>query len=103
LTPVYGILTAAATVNTIALVATTFVNQAAVVQSTIIASGANGLQTATNAAGQFYATPIPIPVAQQVFQTARNTEFSLIWSLTTGAAASAAMVGIFVDVTFNFN
>src|SRR5215831_7611437 len=35
LTPVYGILTAAATVNTIALVSTTFVNQAAVVQSTI--------------------------------------------------------------------
>ena len=103
ITPVYGILGAAATLNTIGIIGTTYVNAAAVVQTTILAVAANGLQTATNAAAQLYVTPIPIPPAQQVFLTARNTEYTLIWNLTTGAAASAAIVGVYVDVIFNYN
>jgi hypothetical protein len=104
ITPVYSILTAAATVNTIGIIGTTFANAAALAaQNTVLAVAANGLQTATNAAGQFYVTPIPIPVAKQVFQTARNTEFTLNWNVTTGAAATAAIVGVYVDVVYNFN
>lgn len=100
---VYAILAAAATVNTIGIISTTFINATAPTQATMLTVAANGLQTATNTAGQFYVTPIPIPVANQAFQIARNTEITLNWNLTTGAAATAAIIGVYVDVTYNYN
>lgn len=103
ITPVYAILTAAATVNTIGLVSTTFNNVAATTSVNIIAVAANGLQTATNAASQAYVTPIPVPVAQQGFQIARNTQYVIQWNITTGAAATAAMFGVWIDVVYNYN
>lgn len=101
---IYAILAAAATVNTISIISQQFVNQATLpAQTTLLALAANGLQTATNAANQFYVTPIPLPVASQVFINTRTTEVTLNWNVTTGAAASAAIVGVSVDVTYNYN
>ena len=103
--PVYSVANgvAALTVNTIGIIATPFLNAAALTQDTVLTAAANGLQTAANAASQFYVTPIAIPAAKSVFQTSRFKEFVFTWSLTTGAATgTAAIVGIFVDVTYNY-
>ena len=107
ISPVYSIANgvAAPTVNTIGIIATTFLNaQALATQDTILAVAANGLQTAANAASQVYVTPIAIPAGKQVFQTSRFKQFVLTWNVTTGAATgTAALFGVWFDVTYAYN
>jgi hypothetical protein len=100
--PVYQLTTAAQTTNTIGLTKTTFANVTAPVVTNIIANANNGLAVATNA--QPYVTPIPVPVASQVYQTSRFTEYVIEWDITpSGATAIALLFGIFIDVSYNLN
>lgn len=100
--PVYNIGAVNATVNTIGLFQTTYVNNAALpAPVAIIASAANGL-TATFSAN-VNITPIPVPIAGQVFRTTRFSEFVLSWAVTTGSGGTATLYGVFVDFTYNLN
>ena len=99
--PVYQIGAVNATVNTIALKRASFANNVAPTVSDLIASGANGLQTAFQAATLAYVTPIVVPTP--AFEVTRFTQVYMIWSITTGAAGTAAMFGVFVDCSFNYS
>lgn len=100
--PVYNIGAVNATLNTIGLFQTTYLNNAPLPAPTaIIASGANGLITAFSS--NVNITPIPVPIAGQVFRTARFTEYVLSWAVTTGTAGTATLYGVFIDATYNFN
>ena len=101
--PVYQIGAVNATVNTIGLFSTTFPLAGALPAPTaIIASGSNGLVTTFSA--NTNTTPIPVPVAGQIFRTTRFTEFVLSWAISTGAVTGTATIfGVFLDVAYNFN
>lgn len=97
--PVYLLSGAAATLNTISLTKTQFGFGAAAVVTTLLASGANGLATATNA--DPYITPIQIPTP--AFQVSKYAEYAIEWDVTTAAGGAAQIYGIFVDIAYNFN
>jgi hypothetical protein len=99
--PVYQIGAVNATLNTISLQKAQFTNNQAPVVSNIIASGANGMQTAFQAATLAYVTPIV--VAAPAFQITKFTEIFSVWSLTTGTGGTATVFGMFLDVTYNYN
>jgi hypothetical protein len=100
--PVYTLTTAAQTSQAISLTKTTFANNTAPVVANIITAGQNGLANATQA--QPYLTCIPVPVANQGFQTTRFTEFLIEWDLTpSGGTAVVDIYGIFIDLAYNFN
>jgi hypothetical protein len=96
--PVYALAGAAATTNTIGLQKTVFAPNVAPVVTAILATGANGLATATNA--QPYITPIPIPTPAML--VTKYASYQLSWSLTTPGGGTAVIYGVFLDVAYNY-
>ena len=96
----YTVAGLALTTNTLALTQTVFANNVAPAVTSIIASAANGLATATNA--QPYLTPIMVPPTP-AYLTTKFGSYTIEWDVTTGASGTARIYGLFVDVQFNYN
>jgi len=101
ITPRYAINTANAATNTIGITQTIYNNGAAPTVSTILTNAANGLATTTTA--QPYVTPIPIPVANQAFTTARNVDVLVEWDITNGTSGTVDLFGIEIVCSFNYD
>lgn len=101
--PWFSVAGAALTLNTIGLTRTIAANNATVAsgESDIIANAANGLPTATQA--NPYLSAIAVPNASQIYQTSKFASYNLEWDLTTAGGGTAALWGIFIDVTYNYN
>src|SRR5262249_982492 len=88
--PVYQIGAVNATLNPIGLFQTPFVHNAALPAPTaIITSGSNGLGTTFGT--NVNVTPIPVPIAGQVFRTTRFTEYVVSWAFTTGSGGTGTL------------
>ena len=95
----YIINTTNITVNTIGITAVPYTNNVAVpAATTILTNAANGL--ATTASANPYVTPIPIPVANQLWLTGRNTSYVIEWDITAAASGSVDVIALDVDVNF---
>lgn len=96
-TCVYEVGAVDASVNSIALYGTSFVNGVAPSVSTILA--ATNL-TKTHAATPYVTT---VSLSTPAYLTGQNTEYSLEWKLTPGASTGTALIwGVFLGVTYNF-
>ncbi len=95
-TPVYEIGGAAATLNTIAIYQTAFVNGVAPAVTTVMAPQALTLAAAANP----YVTPVPVPTPG--FLIGLNDLYSLEWKITTGAGGNALLYGVVLAVNFNY-
>lgn len=101
ITPRYIINTASLTANTIGLTLLQYVNNVAPAAATnLLANAANGMGTTFRATP--YVTPIPIPVASQNFLIGRDSEVVLEWDVTNNGG-TIDLLGIMLDVNFNFN
>lgn len=90
---------AALTTHNIRMDSITHVNNVANTITSVLANGANGLPTATQA--NPYVTVIPFPVAQQVYQI---TDLTTLWvELTVTTAGGGAYRLYSVEITFEFN
>lgn len=98
---IYLIGVAAATSSTCRVDQTTFTNNVAPVTTSILASGANGLQTATQA--QQYVTNVQIPVAQQIYRTLADTDVWIEVVITGAATTTLTFYGMDIYCEFNFN
>lgn len=99
--PWYQIGGAAWTSSTIGLTQLTALNNAANAEVDIIALAQNGIVLTTQA--NPYLTPIPVPKANQAWQTTKFTEYVVEWNIVTPAATTGTVYGVFVDCQFNFN
>lgn len=98
---IYLLGVAAATTNTCRVDQCVFVNNVAPAVTSVLASGANGLQTATQA--QPYVTNVPIPVAQQTYRTLVDTDMWIEMVITGAATTTVTFYGFDVYCEYNFN
>lgn len=102
ITPRYIINTANLGTNTIGMTSITYTNNVvAPAATTLLTNAANGLATAFQA--NPYVTPIPIPVANQVWLTNRNTDVTIEWDVTNTGTGTVDLLGIEVICSFNFD
>jgi len=100
--PVYTNLGAVVTSSTIGLYGTTInPNNAARTVNAIIPVAQNGMNLAVTA--QPNITPITVPLANQIYQNTKYTEFYIAWTVTTSGSGTVALDGVFIDATFNDN
>jgi len=97
----YLITGAALTAHTCRIDKTVFANNVANAISAVLASGANGLATATQA--NPYVTLINFPVAQQVYMVTDNAELWFEVSVTTAASGAYRLYGVEFVFEFNYN
>lgn len=98
---IYQIGVAAATSSTCRVDQTQFTNNVAPVTTAVLASGANGLQTATQA--QPYVTNVAIPVAQQLYRTLVDSDLWVEVVITGAATTTLTFYGMDLYCEFNFN
>lgn len=98
---VYQITTLAATSSTCRVDQCAFVNNVAPAVTSILASAANGLQTAVQA--QPYVTNVPIPVNQQIYRTLADLDLWIEVVITGAATTNLTFYGIDLYVEYNFN
>lgn len=98
---VYSIGTAALTTHTCRVDQTIYVNNVAAATTVVLASGANGLATATQA--NPYVTTVPIPANQQTYRI--SNDMALWIEIAANAAGTTVynLIGIDCAVEFNFN
>lgn len=92
---------AALTAHTCRLDKTLFANNVAASITSIIASGANGLPTATQA--NPYVTEIPLAANQQIYRISDLSEYWLEIAATTQGGGTYRLYAVRMKVTFNFN
>jgi hypothetical protein len=97
----YLITGAALTAHTCRLDRTIFANNVALATTNMLASGANGLATATQA--NPYVTAITIPAAGQIYYTADQTELWFELVATTQAGGAYRLYNIRALWEFNFS
>lgn len=89
---------AVVTLNQVGIQQTVFANGVAPAVTVLLPKAANGLSTAIGAAQQVTTVSLNIP-----FLTGRFTEYVIEWDITTPAGGSTSVVGIFLDVAYNYN
>jgi hypothetical protein len=97
----YIVNTTAITVPVCALYATQYVYGVAPTITTLISSATNNLQTA--AATTSYTIPVPVPVANQGFIITPNTVITAEFDFTSGASGTVDVLGMWLQVAFNYN
>ena len=97
----YLIGVAAATSNTCRVDQSVFVNNTAIATTPVLASGANGLQTATQA--NPYVTSVAIPAAQQIYRTIADTDLWIEVAIAGAATTTLTFYGIDCFVEYNYN
>ncbi len=98
---IYLITGAALTTHTCRLDKSAFANNVALASTSVLASAANGLQTAIQA--NPYCTEIAMPASFQVYQISDLSEYWFEVTATTQAAGAYRLYGARAKVTFNFN
>ena len=100
---IYEVNTVDATLATVGLTVTQFVNAVAPTVTNRITLGANGLPVAHNAAGtgKPYVTNVAVP--SPVFSTATDGETVLNVNLTAGTGGTIKFYGVVLYVDFNLN
>lgn len=98
---IYTIATLALNAHTCRVDQTVYVNNVAAATTAILASGANGLATATQA--NPYVTTVAIPTNQQIYRILNDTAVWIEVAANAQATTAYALVGIDVTVEFNFN
>ncbi len=101
ITPRYIINTTNITVNTIGLTVVQYTNAVAIPAATVLLANAQNGMSLTAAATP-YVTPIPIPVANQVYLNGRNSDPIIEWDITAAASGSVDVLGIEVVCSFNY-
>jgi|SRR5438445_5897202 len=97
----YLITGAALTAHTCRIDKVTYVNNVANAVTVVLATGANGLATATQA--NPYTTVVALPVAQQIYMITDNSELWFEVSATTQAAGAYRLYGGELTFEYNFN
>jgi hypothetical protein len=98
---VYLITGAALTLHTIRVDKTIYANNVANAITSVIANGANGLATATQA--NPYVTAIAFPAAQQVYNISDLSQLWIEIASTTQIAGAYRLYGVEFTVEFNYN
>lgn len=98
---VYLVTGAALTGHTCRVDKTVYANNVANAISAIVASGANGLATATQA--NPYVTEVALSAAEQVYRVSDLSQYWIEVAPTTQGGGAYRMYGVRVKVEFNFN
>jgi len=98
---IYLITTLAATSSTCRVDLCQFSNNVAPAVSSILASAANGLQTATQA--NPYVTNVPLAANQQIYRTLTDSDLWIEVVITGAATTNLTFYGIDCYVEYNFN
>lgn len=98
---IYSLGVAAATSHTCRVDQTLFVNNVAPATTAILASGANGLQTATQA--QPYVTNVPLPANQQIYRNVGDQDLWIEDVITGAATTTVTFWGFDLFFEYNFN
>lgn len=98
---IYQITTLAATTSTCRVDQTIFANNIAPAVTSVLASAANGLQTATQA--NPYVTNVSIPAAQQIYRTAADMDLWIEVVITGAATTNLTFYGIDCYIEYNLN
>ncbi len=96
---IYTVANVAASVATVGLTKTVFVNNVAPAVTNIIALGANGLPTTAQALP--YVTNVAVPTPAMI--TASDTEVVANVNLTAGSGGTVTFYGIVIKASFNYN
>ena len=97
----YNITTLAATSSTCRVDQTQYVNNIAPAITSILASGANGLQTAVQA--NPYVTNVPLAANQQIYRTLADTDLWIEVVITGQATTNLTFYGFDLYCEVNFN
>ena len=98
---IYSIAGAVATTNTIRVDQTLFVNNTANAITAVLANGANGLATATQA--NPYVTNVPLAAGQQIYRITADQQLWIELNVATGASGTYKLYGLDCLVEYNFN
>jgi hypothetical protein len=98
---IYLITTAALTTHTIRVDQANFVNNVALAPTVVLAVGANGLQTATQA--NPYVTNVPLPANQQIYRNSVDSEVWIEVQAVTAATTVYNLYGFDCLCEFNWN
>lgn len=98
---IYSIGTAALTAHTCRADQTQYVNNVAPATTVVLANGANGLATATQA--QPYVTSVVLTAAQQIYRTLLDTALWIEVQAIAAATTVYNLIGIECDIEFNYN
>lgn len=98
---IYQITTLAATSSTARVDQAIYANNVAPAITSVLASGANGLQTATQA--NPYVTNVPIPANQQIYRTTADSDVWIEVVITGQATTNLTFYGIDIYVEYNYN
>lgn len=98
---IYLITTAALTGHTIRVDQTVFVNNVAKAITSVLAVGANGLQTATQA--NPYVTNVALAAGQQIYRVGLDTQLWVEVASTTAATSVYQLYGFDCLVEYNYN
>jgi hypothetical protein len=98
---IYFIGTAALTAHTCRVDQANFVNNVALAPTVVLASGANGLATATQA--NPYVTNVPLLAAQQIYRNSVDSELWIEVSVQAAATSVYNLYGFDCLCEFNYN
>lgn len=98
---IYSLGVLAATSHTCRVDQTQYVNNVAPAITSVLASGANGLQTATQA--NPYVTNVPLAANQQIYRTLADGDLWIEDVITGAATTTVTFYGFDLIVEFNFN
>jgi hypothetical protein len=98
---VYLITTAALVAHTCRVDQANFVNNVALAPTVVLASGANGLQTATQA--NPYVTNVPLTAPQQIYRNSVDSELWIEVSVQAAATSVYNLYGFDCLCEFNYN
>jgi len=98
---IYQLGVAGATSNTCRVDQTLFVNNVAPAITSVLASGANGLATATQA--QPYVTNVPLAAGQQIYRTFTDGDLWIEMVITGAATTTVTFYGFELYFEYNFN
>jgi hypothetical protein len=98
---IYSLGAAAATSHTCRVDQTLFVNNVAPATTAVLASGANGLQTATQA--QPYVTNVPLAANQQIYRNIADQDLWIEDVITGAATTTVTFWGFDLLVEINYN
>jgi len=98
---IYLIAGAAITTNTIRVDEVKFANNVANAVTSVLANGANGLATATQA--NPYTTNVPLPAAGQIYRTLADEGLWIEINMATPGGGTARLYGLDLVLEYNFN
>jgi hypothetical protein len=96
---IYHVITLAASLATVGVTVTKFVDKTAPVVTNIITLAANGLSTAAN--GNQYVTNVAVPTP--VMLTDADSQVIVNVNLTAGATGTIDFFGVVLHCSYNFN